>query len=694
LENGLSTPTLTAANEFIVRVYKELEKSPNFSSRPEQHKLSQHVAECFIENVPLAAEAPTGTGKTLAYMIGALAASRELGVSLTQPKPLVVATGTKALQAQLMAKDLPLLVKSGILGKNDAVLAKGKGNYFCAKAAMDLAGGDEIVDGLRDEDNISLAAVEPMLDDFDSGAWDGDFDTYMGNRPKSIELIRVNSETCTGAKCPRYSDCAYFKMKQKLPNAKVIVANHDLVLIDLMRVSQEQEPALPVDDYLVVFDEGHHLPEKALAVGSTMSNFSTLAVELQRMKFFRQEAWKTPALIRLMNAKGLSAPDYDSGPAIRACNEISEVLREQTGDTDEARRYPRGVVPPPLAAAISRARTVISPLNDLVVAAINALQTLAQTEGADGEREAADALRPGFKLHRAMLEVLEGIDQFLVGKRVVKWIYANEKHATLQTCPLEGADVLIPLLWESKRARAVITSATLRDLNGFNRFKAKSGYPDRTKTLVLPYTFAYDQSTLTIPMMKSTPKPAERKAYLAELSQKLPPYIKKNEATLILFPSWSMMKELLPLLKAQFGADMVLAQGERPVKMLLDMHYRRVDAGRGSILCGVQTMAEGLDLPGKYCTHVIILALPFSVPADPVEQEVAEMLGSRYFMERSLPDAVTRLIQMVGRLLRRETDRGRITMFDRRLADSSYGAKMLKALPPFSLEVERELSAA
>jgi ATP-dependent DNA helicase DinG len=693
LEIRLSNLNLTSANEFIARVYKELEKSPQFSSRPEQHQLSQHVAESFILNNPLAAEAPTGTGKTLAYLIGALAASRELGASVTSPKPLVISTGTKALQAQLMSKDLPLLVKAGILQKNDAVLAKGKGNYFCAKAAMELAGTDEVVDGLEDEDNISMAAVEPMLDDFDSGSWDGDFDTYTGNRPKSLELIRVNSETCTGSKCPRYGECAYFKMKQKMPNAKVIVANHDLVLIDLMRVSQEQEPALPVDEYLVVFDEGHHLPEKALAIGSTQANFAALAIELQRVKFFRQEAWKTPALIRLMNSKGLSAPDYDAGAATRACAEIAETLREHISGQDEQRRYPRGVVPPALAAAVTKARDVLTPLNDKIVLAINALQSLAQAEGADGEREAADALRPGFKLHRALLEVLEGIDKFLSGQRVVKWIYANDKHATLETCPLEGADVLIPLLWASTRARAVITSATLRDLNGFERFKAKSGFPAKTKTLVLPYTFAYNKSTLAIPMMKSTPKMADRKAFIAELSKKLPVAIKKTEATLILFPSWNLMKELLPLLKTRFGQDMILAQGERPVKMLLDTHHRRIDNGLGSILCGVQTMAEGLDLPGKYCMHVIILALPFSVPADPVEQEVAEMLGSRYFMERSLPDAVTRLIQMVGRLLRRESDRGRVTIFDRRLASSSYGAKMVKALPPFTLEVERELSA-
>jgi len=690
----LSEPTPSAVHQHIARIYKELEKSPHFSSRPEQHRLSEAIADSFISNVPLVAEAPTGTGKTLAYLIGSIAAARVLGSSPTSPKPIVVSTGTKALQAQLMSKDLPLLVKSGILQKGDAVLAKGKGNYFCAKSAAELAGVDEIMDGIDGETVISVASVETMLDDFENGSWDGDFDTYTGNRPTSLDIIRVNSETCTGSKCPHYSMCAYFKMKQKLPTAKMIVANHDLVLIDLVRAAEEQEPALPVDEYLAVFDEGHHLPEKAREAGSTQVNFASLAIELQRVKFFRQEAWKTPALIRLMNSKNLVGSDYDPAEAIRACAEFAETLRYERPEGEEQRRYPKGVVPAPLAAATVRVRDVLGPLNDKMVAAINALQTLAQTEGADGEREAAEALRPGFKLHRSLLAALQGIDKFLNGQRVVKWMYANEKNATLETSPIEGAEVLVPVLWNSSRARAVLTSATLRDLNRFDRFKAKSGYPANTTTMVLPYTFPYQKSTLSIPYMKATPKPSDRKAFIAELGAKLPKLVNKKEATLILFPSWALLKEVVPGLKARFGAEMVLAQGERPVKMLLDSHHRRIDNGNGSILCGVQTMAEGLDLPGKYCVHVVILALPFSVPADPVEQEVAEQLGSRYFRERSLPDAVTRLVQMVGRLNRRESDIGRITILDRRLADSSYGAQMVKSLPPFSLEIEPAMAAA
>ena len=688
-------PAVTSAFAFIARAYKELEKNPAFTSREGQHMLSREVAQCLLEDKPLAAEAPTGTGKTVAYMVGALAAAREM--SLEGPaKPLVFSTGTKALQAQLISNDLPKLVKAGLIGRHDVVLAKGKGNYFCARGAADLAAQGDVVEEAEVEGDqfVSYASVGPMLDAYDSGMWDGDFDTYLGNRPSSLDRIRVNSETCTGSKCPRYGDCAYFKMRAGLAQAKIIVANHDLVMIDLMRVASDQEPALPVADYLCVFDEGHHLPDKALDIGSTDANLSTLAIELQRLKFFKQEAWKTPALIRLMNSRGIASTEFDGQSAMQVTAELAEALRAEMPEGEMHRRYPKGVIPKELVDHITVARNVLDKLNSRLVEAVVLLQTLAQTEGADGQFAAAEAARPGMKLARALANVLKGMDQFITGERVVKWLFVNERNVALHTCPLDSADVLRPLLWESTRARAVLTSATLRDLDGFNRFKAKLGAPAKTRTIALPYSFDYAKSTLNVPFMKATPKREERKAYMQELSVQLPASINKKEATLVLCASWEMLRDVSAKLKARYGQNEVLVQGEKSIKLLLEAHTKRVDAGKGSILVGVQTMAEGLDLPGKYCTHVAILTLPFAVPTNPVEQEISELLGSRYFMERSLPDAMVRLTQMVGRLLRRESDWGRVTIFDRRIVSTHYGNKMLKALPPFTVVVEKELAAA
>jgi ATP-dependent DNA helicase DinG len=233
-----------------------------------------------------------------------------------------------------------------------------------------------------------------------------------------------------------------------------------------------------------------------------------------------------------------------------------------------------------------------------------------------------------------------------------------------------------------------VLSATLQDLNGFARFQGKSGFPEGARTIALDYTFPYHLSTLTVAGMRYTPKQGEREEFVEELKDRLLKDINPEEATLFPFPSRKMMNEVVPVLKAYFGEDMVLVQGEMPIKALVDEHLARIDAGLGSILCGMQTMAEGLDLPGKYCEHVGIITLPFAVPTDAVEQEIQERMGSRYFMERSLPDALIRLIQAVGRLLRTEDDRGRVTVYDRRLASTFYGQKMLKRLPPYKVIIE------
>lgn len=276
-------------------------------------------------------------------------------------------------------------------------------------------------------------------------------------------------------------------------------------------------------------------------------------------------------------------------------------------------------------------------------------------------------------------------------KRSAKWLFRKEGTTSLHTAPLEASDVLTPLLWENERARAsVMVSATLRDLGGYTRFSGRVGLPKTARFETLPYTFPYAKSKLVVAAMGATPKLAERRQFLTELSSKLPRAINSKEATLVLFPSWTMLREFAPKLKDRFGRDNVRVQGEdgRSIKMLVRDHCEAIDRGDGGILLGVQTLAEGLDLPGVYCTHVVIISLPFAVPTDPVEQELSEILGNRYFSERSLPDAMTRLTQMVGRLLRRESDVGRVTIFDRRLASTSYGRQMLASLPPFEKVIE------
>jgi ATP-dependent DNA helicase DinG len=139
------------------------------------------------------------------------------------------------------------------------------------------------------------------------------------------------------------------------------------------------------------------------------------------------------------------------------------------------------------------------------------------------------------------------------------------------------------------------------------------------------------------------------------------------------------------VLKKRFGESAVLVQGEKPVKSLIALHQKRIDGGEGSVLVGLDTLAEGLDLPGNYCSHVVTSGLPFSVPTSALERELQKRLGDRYFEMHALPEATRKLIQATGRLVRRESDIGRITVLDPRLLNTGYGRRMLKSLPPFTV---------
>ena len=284
----------------------------------------------------------------------------------------------------------------------------------------------------------------------------------------------------------------------------------------------------------------------------------------------------------------------------------------------------------------------------------------------------------------------DALDTFIGCRDGVRWIERREDGGNdllLRASPMEGGRVLQRLLWGTERAKTVLVSATLSAFGSFARFAAKVGITERALTCVLPSCFDYESSTLVVKRLQHSPRQAERNEWESELLVVLPLSIRKDEATLVLFPSKRLLQQNAEVLRDRFG-EAVLVQGTLPIATLTETHRSRVDAGKASILCGVDSLSEGLDLPGKYCTHVVIVALPFTPPVTPVERRYQTLLGNRYFAERAMPDAMLKLKQMVGRLLRSERDRGHITVLDPRLASTRWGRQMLESLPPFALREE------
>jgi ATP-dependent DNA helicase DinG len=252
----------------------------------------------------------------------------------------------------------------------------------------------------------------------------------------------------------------------------------------------------------------------------------------------------------------------------------------------------------------------------------------------------------------------------------------------LRCSPVLAADILQECLW-SRAAGVIVTSATITALNSFDRFQLHSGAPPEANYKVVASPFNYANATFTVPAMDCDP--GEAQAHTDALIQQMPTLLDHSEGSLVLFSSRRQMQEVYQGVTGDFGGR-ILMQGDYSKQEILRRHKQAIDEGEGSVIFGLASFAEGVDLPGDYCRHVVIAKIPFAVPDSPLEAALAEWVeaqGRNAFMEISVPDAALRLVQASGRLLRTEEDTGRITLMDRRILTKRYGRAILDSLPPF-----------
>jgi ATP-dependent DNA helicase DinG len=276
----------------------------------------------------------------------------------------------------------------------------------------------------------------------------------------------------------------------------------------------------------------------------------------------------------------------------------------------------------------------------------------------------------------------------------VRWL-AKEHHAKQDTIvihagPMTAADFLDRSLW--KRAYGVVmTSATLRGMGLFQKFRADVGLHrfSAQHFLAVPSPFQYaEQASLFLPAMKALPN-EDHQTWRQEVIQFLTDNINTDEATLVLFTSREVMQSVYAKLPQSLRKRILMQGDSLTPKMMVNRHCERIEQGEGSIIFGMDSFAEGVDLPGDFCTHVVITKLPFPVFTRPIEQAKQEWIlrqGGQPFQVLSLPTVSVKLIQACGRLLRKETDTGRITILDRRLLTKAYGKELLRHLPNYRIE--------
>jgi len=331
------------------------------------------------------------------------------------------------------------------------------------------------------------------------------------------------------------------------------------------------------------------------------------------------------------------------------------------------------------------------------LSAVNKLSNITSEELKGENIKLSDAepilIETGFYIQR--LEALSDLWKMLLKDRsshqapIAAWINNEGEAYTLCASPLEVGGLLEYMLW-SQAAGVVLCSATLTSLNSFDYFMRQAGLTqnDGTQYLRLKSPFDYPNIDLNIAAMKNDPTES---GFDNELIENIANRIELKEGNLVLFASYWQMNLVADKLRRKFPKSL-LVQGESSRTKMIAMHKQNCDQGLTSILLGTGSLAEGLDLPGHYLTNLMITKLPFAVPDSPVEEAHAEWItskGGNPFMQITIPEASKKLIQSCGRLIRKETDTGKITILDKRVITKRYGKSLIDALPPFALKIEK-----
>jgi ATP-dependent DNA helicase DinG len=648
-------------------------------------------------------EAGTGTGKTIAYALAAIPIARALG------KSLVVSTATVALQEQIVFTDLPDIRRHSEL-EFSFTLAKGRRRYLCLNK-LDLllqeAGSLNHSLALYDDeidqtDEESRLLYQRMLDAITQGEWDGDRDGWKDGVTEQ-DWFRVSTDhvQCRGRKCMNYGNCFFYKAREQIHKVDCIVTNHDLVLADL---GMGGGAVLPdPEDTIYVFDEGHHLPDKTIDHFSLYSNVRGSQTWLAQIPaLLATMAAQMGSLIDLVkradrfadSAKELNV-DLESASAL--LGERFESRQESARGTPAQYRFPGGRIDESLqqlagnlAAGFSRLQGLLSDLDE------DFERLLTDERGAEHElaeewHATVSALLARAETNTLLWQDFASEDKPELPPRA-RWLtlreYQGDREIQISSSPVMADDILNEQLWQ-RCYGAVITSATLAVRGDFSRFVMRSGVSKDSSFNALPSPFDFSrQGEIRIPAMQCDPR--DPQAHTQAIIEMLPDMLQPQTGSLVLFSSWWQMNEVLRGLPEQF-LQQVLAQGELSKQEIIRQHRERIDAGESSTIFGLASFAEGIDLPGGYCNHVVIVKIPFSVPDDPVLAALCEWIdgkGGNSFREISIPDAILRLTQASGRLLRTEQDRGVVTLLDRRIITQRYGGMILNSMPPFKRVIE------
>jgi len=607
---------------------------PGYEERASQAALSEAVDRTLRDGGTLLAEAGTGTGKTLAYLLPAV----ELG------RRVVISTGTKNLQEQLVDKDIPLLARA--LGRDLSVaVMKGRGNYLCLLRFRSFAEAGNF----RRLDEVPIfRAVEHW-----SGRTSTGDRSEIAEMPDSTEFWRelsASSENCIGQTCPDFDACWVTRMRQRAIEADIVVVNHHLLCADLAVKESSYGEVIPPYD-TVILDEAHLLEDVATQYfGVTVSSHRTEDV--------------CRDVERELSAAQLDAREVRS--EVAALRHRSERLFKLLA-TGRGRR---------LAAdwMSSRVAEEAGALLDRLEGLCTAILALPERpEPVTGLAARARALKDELA--------------FVLGAKDDSHVYFVETRGRgvfLKAIPIDVSAMLRELLFERVRA-AVLTSATLAVDGGFEYIKSRLGI-DSAEGLMLASPFDYaEQAVLYVP--RGMPDPRSP-SFVDRVAREIAALLAHSRGrAFVLFTSYANMSAVAERLAGEVPYPLLI-QGEAPKAVVLAT-FRSTP---GAVLLATASFWQGVDVVGDQLSCVIIDKLPFASPMDPVVAARIDRLrnrGGNPFGEYQVPVAILMLKQGLGRLIRSASDRGILAVLDSRLVERPYGQRFLESLPPARLVHDR-----
>ena len=626
-----------------------------YEHREGQIKMADAVLRAFETKRHLVVEAGTGTGKTLAYLVPAIAAA------IGKNRRVVISTGTKNLQEQLMEKDIPFLQRV-MPKKFTAAYMKGRSNYACLHRIY-KAEDQPFLEGLHEIDYFE------EIRHWSRESRTGDR-AELKNLPENLSFwnrINARSEVCLGQKCPDFEPCFITRMRARAEDADIIIVNHHLFFADLSVRGNQYGRVIP--DYgAVIFDEAHLIEDIAADYFG-----------LQVSSFQIEEIIRDTDMLPIDDAVVNSSLTKISARVIGHAEQFWHRFSQGRGAEG---RYPLGT-----DNFFQRSRDGgkdATPLGQTYEALADSLKRL------DAELDVfAEKIPEVESVVRRIRQTRDDL-KFIVqqaDRNFVYWLERRGRGVFLQASPVDVSDLLNKKLFD-KVETCVLTSATLSSNGSFNFIRDRLGLDcAKTDTLLAPTAFDYEkQAIIYLPKGMPDPRSPEYMQLAAGEIVKLLQVTRGH--AFVLCTSNSSMNALFQLVSSRIGFPCFI-QGSMSKTGLLD----RFRATPNAVLFATSSFWQGVDVRGEQLSCVIIDKLPFAVPTDPIVAARTKFIdenGGRSFNDYSVPQAVITLKQGIGRLIRSKTDRGVIAILDSRLKTKSYGRDFLNSLP--KARVTSELS--